>query len=26
MVGPDFEKGLAELKEFCESIPAKSID
>ena len=26
MVGPDFEKGLAGLKEVCESIPAKSID
>jgi hypothetical protein len=26
MVGPDFEKGLAGLKEVCASIPAKSID
>lgn len=24
MVGPDFEKGLAGLKELCESIPAKT--
>ena len=26
MVVPDFEKGLAGLKDVCESIPAKTID
>jgi hypothetical protein len=26
MAGPDFDKGLAGLKDVCESIPAKTID